>query len=229
MPTGVDISDFTPDSTVYVGNIIGGNSTFATGNLGVGTITPDNKLTVKGANALVDVQSDGDGQTIGLLARYLNNNALGAGFRYTTGDAQLYIDNFYPGNNGVYSDITIRNCDTGGNLQTRIKIKGSSGNIGIGTTAPSTKLEVGDFLDAVTNKITVAARYEYEPEFNFRLGQSGTNLHWIGAVISSGDDGNYNGKILFKTANAGRDTPTTKMVIRANGYVGIGTTAPNQN
>jgi hypothetical protein len=89
-------------------------------------------------------------------------------------------------------------------------------------------LEVGNFLDAVTNKITVAARYEYEPEFNFRLGQSGTNLDWIGAVISSGDDGNYNGKILFKTANAGRDTPTTKMVIKASGNVGIGTTSPTQ-
>jgi hypothetical protein len=102
----------------------------------------------------------------------------------------------------------------------------TSGNVGIGTTAPSTKLEVGDFLDAVTNKITVAARYEYEPEFNFRLGQTGTGYDWIGAVISSGDDGNYNGKILFKTANAGRDTPTTKMVIKASGNVGIGTTAP---
>jgi hypothetical protein len=107
----------------------------------------------------------------------------------------------------------------------RLRI-GNNGNVGIGTNNPSQKLEVGNFLDDVTNRITVAGRYEYEPEFNFRLGQSGTNFDWIGAVISSGDDGNYNGKIQFKTANNGRDTPTTKMIIKANGNVGIGTTSP---
>jgi hypothetical protein len=100
------------------------------------------------------------------------------------------------------------------------------GLVGIGTASPSTKLEVGYFLDAFTNKITVSCRYENQPEFNFKLGQAGTNFDWIGGVISCGDDGNYNGIINFKTANAGRDTPTTKMVIRANGNVGVGLTTP---
>jgi hypothetical protein len=98
--------------------------------------------------------------------------------------------------------------------------------IGIGTSSPTAKLEVGDYLDAATNSIIVAGRYEYMPQFVFRLGQSGTGLSWNGGVISCGDDGNYNGVIYFKTANIGRDAPTTKMAIKASGAVGIGTTTP---
>ena len=48
-PTGTDIASFTPDSLVYVGNIIGGNSTFSSGNLLVGTTTDAGyKLDVNG-------------------------------------------------------------------------------------------------------------------------------------------------------------------------------------
>lgn len=123
------------------------------------------------------------------------------------------------------STIAINNNANNTNL---LLINNSTGNVGIGTSSPTQKLEVGNFLDAVTNRITVASRYEYEPEFNFRLGQSGTNYDWVGAVISSGDDGNYNGKILFKTAVANREAPTTKMAIKANGNVGIGTVSPSE-
>ena len=112
------------------------------GNVGIGTTSPENILTVRAENGLVDVQSTGDGQTIGFLARYLNSATLGGGFKYTTGDAQLYIDNYYSGNNGVYSDINIRNCIADGGITTRIKIKGSSGNVGIGTTNPTALLHV---------------------------------------------------------------------------------------
>jgi hypothetical protein len=126
----------------------------STGNVGVGTITPDNKLTVKGDNAIVDVQSTADGQTVGFLARYLNNSTLGGAFRYTTGDAQLYIDNLFNGNNGVYSDINIRNCDTAGAIQNRIKIKGSNGYVGINNTSPSTQLHVGGVITSTGGNST---------------------------------------------------------------------------
>jgi hypothetical protein len=183
----------------------------AGGNVGIGTTSPAYKLDVVGSfrsNALfTDASANafwGNGNTAtsyGLLT-------------WDTGIAKVFATS---GNR----------LDLGANGTVAATIN-TSGNVGIGTTVPSTKLEVGNFLDTVTNKITVSARYEYEPEFNFKLGQSGTNFNWIGAVISSGDDDNYNGKILFKTANAGRDTPTTKMVIKANGNVGIGTIAPRK-
>ena len=186
----------------------------------------------------VDATTDpsfGDGGVIssGTADFVINSNGL-VGIGITSPTEKLHVngDTRIVGNTYVGGIINAYQGDASiwvPNLGQAFTVKQTTGNVGIGTTSPSQKLEVGSFLDAVTNRITVAARYEYEPEFNFRLGQSGTNLDWVGAVISSGDDGNYNGKILFKTANAGRDTPTTKMAIKANGNVGIGTTSPSEN
>ena len=118
------------------------NNGYFAAKVGIGTTPSVNILTVKAANATIDVQSTGDGQTVGLRAGYLNDGNLAGYFRYTTGDAQLYIDNNYTGNNGVYSDINIRNKTASNVLTTRIKIKGSTGNVGIGTTLPTSKLHV---------------------------------------------------------------------------------------
>jgi len=114
----------------------------ANGFVGIGTTAPDNVLTVKGSNALVDIQSSADGQLIGFLARYRNHDTLGCRFLYSTGTATLSIDNLFTGNNANHSDIYFRNADTGGNLKTRVTIKGSTGNVGIGTTAPGKQLSV---------------------------------------------------------------------------------------
>ena len=103
------------------------------GKVGIGNPAPGNQLVVKAANAIIDAQSTADGQTIGFRAGYTNHTTLAGFFRYTTGDAQLYIDNEFVGNNAVYSDINLRNKTTGGTLTTRMKIKGSTGNVGIGT------------------------------------------------------------------------------------------------
>jgi hypothetical protein len=113
------------------------------GNVGIGATSPDNKLTVKDTNCIIDSQSTADSQTIGFRAGYTNHATLCGFFRYTTADAQLYIDNNFTGNNGVYSDINFRNKANGGtSLINRMKIKGSSGYVGIGTDDPDAKLQV---------------------------------------------------------------------------------------
>ena len=113
------------------------------GNVAVGTTSADQTLTVKGANSRVSAQSTADGQTIGFEARYLNHGSLYGSFLYTTGDAQLYIDNHFQGNNGVYSDINFRNQPNGGGgLINRLKIKGSTGHVGIGVETPAHQLTV---------------------------------------------------------------------------------------
>jgi hypothetical protein len=228
-------------STSQTNSIIYDNGT----NVGIGTTNLSGKLKVSNASV-----NSANICTVSQFCTYtpdgFSSNAVRALEINTPNGSDTLSVSYYTGGAGEYPNamrfysINSAGVRNSSNTPYIFRVQGSttvsalwnnggayfSQNVGIGTTSPSTKLEVGNFLDAVTNKITVAARYEYEPEFNFRLGQSGTNLDWIGAVISSGDDGNYNGKILFKTANAGRDTPTTKMVIKANGNVGIGTTSP---
>ena len=113
------------------------------GRVGIGTADPGHPLSVRAANAKIVAHSTADSQTIGFQAKYLDHSTLYGSFEYTTGDARLWIDNHFTGNDGLYSDITFRNCANASNtLIERMTIKGSSGNVGIGTTLPQGKLHV---------------------------------------------------------------------------------------
>jgi hypothetical protein len=169
------------------------------GYVGINRDDPDNQLTVRGTNALVDVQSTADSQTIGLLARYQNNATLGGRFIYTTGDAQLYIDNLYQGNNDVYSDITFRNCNTSGTLVERLKIKGSNGRVEINPTKQSIR----------------SLRVYYDMEVYNSVLFTDTSYNVQSAV------GGANGELYFYT----NGTATRNMTILSGGQVLIGQTS----
>ena len=105
----------------------------ADGKVGIGTATPGHPLSVSAANAKIAAHSTADSQRIGFQAKYLDHSTLYGSFEYTTGDARLWIDNNFVGNNGVYSDIVFRNCNVGSNtLVERMTIKGSTGDVNIG-------------------------------------------------------------------------------------------------
>ena len=215
------------------------------GNVGIGTTSPDNILTAKATNCTIDAQSTGDGQTISLRAGYLNSSGLAGYFRYTTGDAQLFIDNNYQGNNGVYSDINIRNRTTGNVLTTRIKIKGSTGNVGIGLTDPDSKLDVNAGVTAITAGPAVRISKGASPiglirydtlviEGNdvptIRIGEAGT----ISTIMSGDSNMMINSTHPIKFYTAGTTTGeghagqggTLAMLIDNSQNVGIGTTSP---
>ena len=159
-----------------------------TGSVGIGTTTPNNKLTVKATNCIIDAQSTADSQTIGFRAGYLTNADLCGFFRYTTGDAQLYIDNNFQGNNAVYSDINFRNKANGGTtLINRMKIKGSTGSIGIGTESPP-----------ASAKLTVMGNQ------TFGLPGNGTNSsgRFISIEGNTDSSGEGSGRIFFSEHNS---------------------------
>ena len=138
---GIGTALATPSDKLHVTGTIRGDSykigtttvIDASRNLtSIGTYSGFGNMTTRAANVVIDAQSSADGQTVGFRAGYLNHTTLAGHFRYTTGDAQLYIDNAFVGNNAQYSTINFRNCPAGSSsLTTRLKIHGSSGNLDV--------------------------------------------------------------------------------------------------
>ena len=192
------------------------------GKLGIGTDTPDQNLTVKAANAKISAQSTADGQRIGFQARYLNHTTLYGSFEYTTGDAQLYIDNNFQGNNGLYSNIRFRNCPNGSSTLTdRMIIQGSTGNVGIGTDNPAAKLHISGNSDVsdencqlIIDDVDGSAGSRI-PSIQFRSVTGGTTTNQ-GRIRAT----DTQGMILSGSSAQGDD-----LVVQA-GKVGIGTTGP---
>ena len=184
------------------------------GNVGIGTTLPDNQLTVKATNCIIDAQSTADSQTIGFRAGYLNNPTLCGFFRYTTADAQLYIDNEFTGNNGVYSDINFRNKTTGGVLTSRMKIKGSTGNVGIGTTSPRGKLQINGNGNSWNEAPSV------------RLWDTTNSKGWLVGNVNNYTAGDFYIR-TFASVNADPTSASQEFTIKhATGNVGIGNTSP---
>lgn len=151
-------------------------------NVGIGTTSPNHPLSVSAANAKIVAHSTADSQTIGFHAKYLDHATLYGSFEYTTGDAQLYIDNHFAGNNAAYSTINFRNCNNASNtLQTRMSIAGSTGMVTVnnrlrvanaGTaTAGTVALEVlGNRNDSVVPANASAKFYAYSDGDGLALG-----------------------------------------------------------
>jgi hypothetical protein len=140
------------------------------GNVGVGTTTPENKLTIKGENATVDVQSTADGQTPGIFLRYQNSNIAGAKFYFNTGHAVTYFDNLYANTPGsAYGSFDFRSVNTSGNLESRFYVKGQNGNVGIGTTTPNEKLSVNGKIRAKEIKVETANWPDYVFEDDYKI------------------------------------------------------------
>jgi hypothetical protein len=136
MPTGVDISDFTPDSTVYVGNIIGGNSTFSTGNVGIGTTAPENKLDVRG------------------ITRILSDDAITAKIlHYTPSPYGMVFRAYGSGANSIQVQREANDAEL-----FPLVLQPNGSNVGIGTTSPVARLTVVGAA-TVIGQTNVVARF----------------------------------------------------------------------
>jgi hypothetical protein len=207
------------------------------GNVGIGTATPSYKLDVAGTIAINSGQSF-------VYASYDNVAALFQ--RVGTYGAVIQI-----GRSGVSSSTTIDYptdgtfaVTTAGSERMRID---ASGNVGIGTTSPGSKLDVissstqiADFRSTVTDGLSnirvvndqQTTASGTSPAAIELVGKRGSSTHgrhaWIGA---EGVDGTtFRTQIKFKVRP--EDSPyqwstlPTQMVIDGNGNVGIGTTTP---
>jgi hypothetical protein len=194
---------FGRQSTVYM------HINSSDGNVGIGTTSPAALLHVSQASANTIFR--------------LGNNTTYDQFIYFNGNNDWSLGMDYSNSNA----FVLSNASSIGTNDRLVVTTG--GNVGIGTTAPNSLLQVGEVLSS--NKLTIGGYYSAGGgHLAYRSGHGSNSSVWDTAMISATDDGNYNGRIEFKTTTSGGNVsavPTVKMVLKATGNLGIGTTNPS--
>jgi hypothetical protein len=198
--------------TTGTGVLVEGEGIF-TGNVGIGTTTPSEKLTVIGgaASRPTFVHQSGYGGI------QISGPAAGS-------SASLIFSNDY--NNAVSPEYTILMDGASDSLvfisgdpadvatQEKMRIT-SGGNVGIGTASPRGKLDVVGNTDNDSDFLTIQdddpSAGSHRPSIRFR-----SNTAQIGQITG------LDGRMIFSSGT----TENSMLEIRDNGNVGIGTTNP---
>ena len=199
----------------------------ASGNIGVGTTSPEKQLeilypsyidkdTVEGVIRLVgqsEVENSGDALSAGIGIEFYNKWQ--GGSPYSIGRISARSSQTYDG--GLQFDVSQNTGAGQTNFITAMTIL-DTGNVGIGTTNPTSALQVdgqvlisatAPFLDFVdTNSFT-----DIDDRFRIRAGTNEGSIQWID---STGED-----------TTTFMNFKNTGDVIVPNGKVGIGVTSPS--
>ena len=193
--------------------MIDGNS----GRLGVGTQTPVSLFEVANSNSTsrgsVSVDIDQGNRRIDISSSGVIN-------AFNTNSPSVST-------NGLQ-------LQTGGSLG--VFIDGSQ-NVGIGTTSPQSRLQIGENSANVANILILGKTDSDSPESNLpRLHHMNANIDGdanndlaIGSASSGGGIAFFTGNTNSQTALLGSNSNAARMVIDVTGNVGIGTTSPGGN
>jgi hypothetical protein len=199
------ISIFTP---------IGGQSVNITsaGNVGIGTSDPQNVLHLAQGtgDAVLRIQSRGNnGDKTGIRFQNSLDNTNHAGGIYCIR------------NSGTDHDLQFETYGAGGVGAPRLTIK-NAGNVGIGTSSPSTPLEIRkDSNGAVVDSLKLTNFAGGANEGSAVLFESGGAS---GAKIIGARQGTSGHQLRFQTASTHTGAPFDRVTINSSGNVGIGTT-----
>jgi hypothetical protein len=191
------------------------------GNVGIGTTTPTNKLHVQG-NAYINSTLFVNGETTledKLIVKTQSGSHNVAVIDYSGvagGRIQVLVDGVVRSQIGSYSaDNTFFNA-------------GYGGNVGIGISTPSDKLDILGTTASNAGRIMFGDGGNYTPYMRF-YKWTGTSTNYYQTTIANSITAA--GALEFYTggggAAIGSDTQSLRMIILQGGNVGIGTTSPS--
>ncbi len=194
------------------------------GNVGIGTTAPGNILQVtKNQNASTYIAvTNSDTTDLYSRARFLATGGTVNLEMEAIGTLQGYVGTTSNHNLGVMT-----------NGQTRMTLD-TSGNVGIGTTAPAGTLEISNSYSGTSQGGEVYVTNTYSSvsgpraaDLTFRLTDSVGSRKPVAMIqaLSNNQDSSSGANILFYTRTAD-GPPTEKVRIDNNGNVGIGTASP---
>jgi hypothetical protein len=195
-----DLQVYTYNGTGYGNIILGVDGVNPAGNVGIGTASPSAKLQVKADSATLggEIKITNDQSTVSI------GQSAAISFGREFDDRTVRLSSVSTGAYGTYPDFVVTaNKNASGSSHTELLRVKNNGNVGIGTTSPSDKLEVAG---------------------NINVAGSSARIGFNAGNMAVKDEGGY--KLGFQTYNSTSGTITTKMVLDTNGNVGIGTTSP---
>ncbi len=197
-----------PDGTLLV-----------SGKIGLGTTAPATaKMVVVGfvtdANNNNIVSRFESGQTNSTLQVA---GTTGSAFFGTDTQGDVFLGSYTPGRN-------LRLLIAGGPEPMRIT---ASGNVGVGTTGPSTNLHVKGTTDVATLQASNVAGAKF---LSFDYADGGTSDYGNFQIQPSTlvlQAGNFNGKLQLTPYNGGIYNSNLGLIVNPSGNVGIGTASPS--
>ena len=189
-----------------------------------------------GSNHLVNIKGDGNvgiGTTAPAHKLHIASGTTNVGLQTISTDTGAYMgfEDNSTGNTGSNSNVLIgangNNFVVFTNATERVRID-SSGNVGIGETAPAHKLSIGDVAAIHLGYNGTSANHEVGriTSNTYNVDNSAYSLAEMDFMTSSANG--YTGSIQFRTnsVNSTNTRAAVRMTILSDGKVGIGTTAP---
>ena len=180
------------------------------GNVGIGTTSPAAKLQVEAGNIYIKDPSDSTVRSIYFVP---SDNS---GRNYISGYQTGTPANDYLQIGTMYGSVRI-NTNAGEIVRVT-----AGGNVGIGTTTPSTKLHVSGG-NALFDNVAIGSGADVNSGLRIVAPISTTHYNWM---IGAQQNINAGFEITPSTAVGGTTFSTPAVTILAGGNVGIGTTTP---